>query len=472
MRLGSSNILGLAFDERGVSCADVAVDADKRVCRRLGRFDFPSDAGLAHAQACGAALSLYLKSHNFDSRRAIIGVPARWVISQLKDLQPTDRASTIDMLRLQAERLGPGGSELVVDVAGDALANVNRAMLIGILRPQYERLLTVASAAQLNVAAITSTTLALQALMTGQGETPLMLLTESGAELVAGDASSPRALRHLSSSNASQDTGADQLAGDLRRAIALGTLGGGTNAIRLWDGLGIDASRTRWLGDRAGVTIQPTPAATSLGLQIDSGALNGEANRSSPVAFLPAIALACGRAADLSVNFVAPRLAPPRVKRFGRKAIWAAALTATAIIGIVALYQAASSRETEADEYEAQLNAIDPDAKAAEATINRIAYGRTYFENRPPMLAAIREVGSAFPFDEPIWALSFRFGDNRKGEVQGKTTDQRLAFALRDRLMANPNLREVQLQDLRQAGGSGSRGEQSFSISFIYTGTE
>ncbi len=113
---------------------------------------------------------------------------------------------------------------------------------------------------------------------------------------------------------------------------------------------------------------------------------------------------------------------------------------------------------------------MEKDIKSAESTIDRISYGRTYFETRPLHLECLREVTMAFGYEEPIWTTSFNYRDNRKGQIRGKTTDENLILTVLDRLRANKKFASVQLNDSRAVGGKSN--EWSFTISFTFVAVE
>src|SRR4051812_15825964 len=155
VNVGSSSLLGLAVGERSIVCAQLANRAGRRVVRRLATFDLPPGATLEQPDAAGQALASFLRQHGFSATRAVVGVPARWLIATERDVPPADEEATRAMLRLQAERMSGGGDggELLFDYvdAGDGIgggarsgggsgsAGAGKGLLVGILRRQLER---------------------------------------------------------------------------------------------------------------------------------------------------------------------------------------------------------------------------------------------------------------------------------------------------------------------------------------------
>lgn len=477
MRLRGSNILGLAIDDRGVRCAEVVAQGSRRLVRRLARFQFPPDATPAAPAACGAALKTFLEKHEIGTRHAVIGVPARWLIALDRDLPPADKAAALDLLRLHAERLAAGGgTEMVVDVSGDVVPNTaTRALLVGILKPQIERIQAIATAAGLHVEAITSSSLATHAAIgaASRGE-GLVLLNEHGSEVVGGGTTAARLLKHAPGVTAASNASVVQLGSELRRTIALSGLlpAEGDRSLVVWNGAGLSADTLRELSDRSGASLRSTEiGAKSAGVEVSPIALNGEAATLSPDQFLPAIALGAGK--TLPVDFLHPRLAAPKPARFGRKTVWGALAGLVVLGGLLAIHQTAVSTADEAAIIEQKVQERDRATKDAKAETARLAYARGYFENRPPILQGLREVTMAFEFNESIWATSFSLKENGDGVIQGKATDQRLVLALRERMAKNPTLSRITIQNLQEAGTRGganrsSGGEQSFTINFKY----
>src|SRR5690242_13304528 len=117
VNVGSSSLLGLAVGDRSIVCAQLSTRAGRRVVRRLATFDLPAGVTLDQPDAAGQAFASFLRQNGFSATRAIVGVPARWLIATERDVPPADAESTRAMLRLHAERMsGAGeGGELLFD---------------------------------------------------------------------------------------------------------------------------------------------------------------------------------------------------------------------------------------------------------------------------------------------------------------------------------------------------------------------
>ncbi len=459
MRMGSSAILGLTLGDRGITCAQVVADGADRVVKKVGRFASPQSL-LDKPEEAGRALRQFLDAHGFDAGRAVVGVPARWIIAQEKELPPTDTAQALSILRLQSERMSMGESDsLVVDYAGELAAASHRVLLVGILRTQVERIQNLLEAADLTLTAICPSALATSAMV--GGDHSMLHLAPEGAELVQWRDGSPRLLRPIGVASDPAAAGAE-----MRRTLTMRP--GATGELLLCDGIGLDTSTRVALLTRIGGDAHVMSPDPSLHVRVDPGAMNGAALGLAGNAHLPAIALgvvALGRK-RLPVNFLQSKLAEKKNQRFSRQSILAAAAGVAIVLGLVLLYFTAQSREQEAAEIAVQIEKLKPDTRNAKAEIDRIAYGRTFFNARPPYLDCMRELTLALNYDESIWVSSMTLRDARIVQLQGRSTDRRLIVAFSERLKQNKNFSGVTLTDMRDAGAKSS--EITFSINCIY----
>ncbi len=453
MRIGGSAILALAFGDREIICCQTDGKGSARVVKKIARFDAAGPL-LERPEMTGQALAQFLEQHHIKAGRAVVGVPARWVIAQEKEIPPTDASAATAILRLQAERMAMGGDAggLIVDSAGDVVAGNTRVLLVGMLKAQIDKVRKLTDAAGLHLVAVCPTTLATSALI--ESDHAMLSLASTGAEFVQWQGGAARTLRPLASADP------QQVNLELKRILALG---GASGQLRV-----CDASGGAGL---AGLDAKAVSAA-ELNARIDPAAMNGSAATLKSAGHLPAVALSLVGLdeARLPVNFIDSRLAPEKTSRFGRPAYLAMAAGVAIIVGIISLVMTVHSREAEQAMLAEQLKKLEPDVKAAQARVDRFKFGRTFFENRGGNLDCVRQLSLAFNYDEPIWTTGITLRDNGEGTLQGKSTDQRLILALRDRLMNDKYFARVQLLDLREAGGRG--GEITYSISFVYGQSE
>jgi len=166
LRSGSSS-LGLLVSDRGIVCAQVAANGVERVVKKIGVFTAERSI-LESPEETGRALKAFLETHGYTATRAVVGVPARWTISQERDIPPVGPEEARAVLRLAAERLSLADSgSLVVDYAGALAPQKSKVLLVGILRTQLDKLTRLTEAAGLSLVGACPAALATSAFVGG-----------------------------------------------------------------------------------------------------------------------------------------------------------------------------------------------------------------------------------------------------------------------------------------------------------------
>jgi hypothetical protein len=491
--LSKSSFLGIAVGERSITVAEVAPSRggarDRWEVRRVAEFFPPAGEGAGDP---GQALGRFLRDNGFAGGRAVVGVPARWLVAREREVPPSGPEQAAEVLRMQAERVFSAElGDVAVDYAGAPDPSAPRTVLLMAMpRQQLQRVVAMVQAAGCEAVAVMPSTLALAAAATGgptgggNGAADGLVLNLSGdaVELSAHRAGAPRLLRHLpvrgpdlASQNGTRTAAVTSLAGEIRRTVATlprgaaAGAGGTSDTLRLCDGVGLGPIDADLLARQAGVELRPGGDLSGLGLA--STAMAG--GEGADPRFAPALALALigtARRAD-AVDFLHPKLARPRQRRFGRRGAWAAGVAAAVAVALLVLWLDARRMHRELVFLEDQIRLGQPDVLAAEETAARVGTARGWFDGRPPMLDVLREVTTAFPDEgERVYVTSFTFRDNRKGQINGKAADQRSILAISDRLKTNPAFADVKVLEMREAGGAAR--EMGFSISFTYLGPD
>lgn len=473
MKHRSSHCLGLAFNDRSIVCGEVAIHAEQRVVRRMAVFS-PAEPLFEKPDSTGQALATFLRQHRFRTSRAVVGVPARWLISGERDLPPADREQAVAVLRLHAERLSLSEQGEIVFDFSDSLDTLRggKVLLIGIQRLQLDRLEAVLEAAGVSIAAVTPTSVALACALEQPPDQPMLVLGRGGAELVWQAQGSPRILRHMAapSLNGHGAPALAPLGSELRRSVALAPTNGSgpPRELLLWDGVGLSEQEVGELSGRLGIAVRSNQGLASLGVQTESGADAPESDIAELYAPAMALALAGTGRCSLPLDFTHSRLAPPKRRRFGRKAVWTVALTATLASAAGALGWSLHQQQSEL----ASLRQLESESQGpveeAMKTNARVEYAQQYFDKRGRLLECLREVAEVFP-DEGIWVTRFELRADGKGQLQGKAADQRVPLSLADRLSGMTAFSEVRTVQVTEVNAPGGRSkEQSFTISFVY----
>jgi len=472
LKLLRRNILGLAIDEDGISCAQISASGGP-VVRRLGRLAFTEQASLKTPDALAAALRAFLKQHHMTASAAVIGLPARWLIAQQHEVPPADPAAAVAMLRLRAERMAVQDSHaMVFDFVGQTdRSKPSRVLVLGMLQSRLDEVAALCDKAGLTPLAAMPTVLAVSRVF-GSEEQPTVVISSRTADIAWEAPSGARLLRHVAAIGGGR-TSAVSLAGELRRTLVLNpALGPAPSGIRVWQDPTGAQEDLNLLQERSGLAAERIDARHLRQTTISPTALNGDADRLEADAFLPAIALAMTGAADGAppVDFLHSRLAPPVQQRFNRRTVQAIAAAVAVVLGLVVFYIHVQNREAEAIALESRLSEMADELRAAQTRLDRFSYGRRYYTDRSRVLDCLSHISAAFGTDSSIWTTRFQLYDGRRGQLLGRATDQRTVLSVRDRLAQNPVFENVSLTEMRTA--TGASGGITFSMTFDFVGGE
>src|SRR3954466_3312961 len=148
-------VLGIALGERGLLVAEVTcAGRESRVAQ--AEFAYPVGMSLDKAEALGKALGEFLRQRNIAARSAVIGVPAKWLITKSHSLPPADAETAQSMLRLHGETATPPElGEVVFDYAGRCSeSSQSSVLLVGLAKRRLQEVTTLASAAGLKLRSI------------------------------------------------------------------------------------------------------------------------------------------------------------------------------------------------------------------------------------------------------------------------------------------------------------------------------
>ena len=474
-------LLGLAITEQALLLAEVSGGgggAGPQV-RRLGELRYPEGALPTDLGTLAGGLRQLLKKERFTARRVVVGLPAKWVLTQMREVPPADAAAAANILRLAVETAFPADIKgLVFDYAGQPdRGHASDVLLLAAPGDRLAQIDALARGAGLNVAAITASVAALSCVGRGgagqasvAGRTVVAYLNGGGAELALSSHGVLDNIRHVAAAPAAAGAGVSaELAAELRRTFAGLPQNGSTAAdhrLVIWDGGGHSDQDLRDLGGRLGVETEVQQVA----------ALGADGALSSPASarYAPAIALALAALGGvLPVDFAHSRLAPLKPHTLRRKIIWGAALALVALGAVAYLVADTQRLATQTQNLQKRYAAMTPQLAEAHATLKRVAAARTWY---PPdrgdarFLSCLRSLTLMFPDDGSLWATSIEVQGTLKGQLTAKAVSSRSALAMMDRLSASGKFTGVTLLDLRDVGPASP--DVSISIAFTYVGKE
>jgi len=490
MALLGRRILGLAMEERGILAAEVQLSGQRAELRRAAEFAFPADLSLDGPQALGAALAEFLRTNHFSARSAVIGVPARWLLSKEKAFPPAGAGSLAGMIRLEAERsFATDLDDLLLDYAnGSAHAAGSRVLVMALSRDRGDRLTAMALAAGLKPKALTSASMVLAAALRPAAPSSLVLSVRPGhVEVCIRSGGRFRAVRHLpvalpggAGAPAAAEPGWGRtVADEIRRLTAIlpqDDADAPPEALSVWDGAGLDPDEFAGLGDPLSLQTELSAGLPDLGIVPSTGAQGDCSAAVAAAALALAGARNGGNGKRLPIDFLHTRLTARGKTRLGRRIalIAAAAAIVLAAAGFILADWRRSERELAG--LQTQLAAMKPDVEAARSVVQRIALARAWTDQRPRFLEPLRELAVAFPSDS-IWVTNIAMREDMRTVVSGKSADKQTVLDTLDRIRAAGTaaaepvagrraFSNVKLVYMRDAG-AGSR-EIAFSMSFDF----
>lgn len=480
MKVGNK-ILGLAVGHRSIVIAEVATKGDHHVVNRCAEFVFSEGLTMSSPGRMGEELHNFLRTHQFSSKDAVFGLPAKRLVTRRKEVPPASMAMAANTLRVQAE--GEFSSELddlIMDFAGAPSEKVaTTVLLMATNRALVGECEALARAAGLRIHGITSTTAALgraTSRLPG-GDGMVLSLGPNGAELVFQHGLDPAHLRHLNVT-----TGADSipaLAAEIRRTIAAIPQNGTPMTLALWNA-GAAQNAENVLEQRLSIPVT-APEVSKLALT----------NLAEAQKFAPAVALALAglEPKGLAVDFLHSRLAPPKApglsmeKKLGiAGGILLAGLVAFAYIDL-------NNEQTRLAEVKKVKKAHQARVDIANAEILRYKTAEAWLRLdkdastvSSPVRAALfvammRDLTQLFP-QQPntIWAtdVACKVSDPYKWEVKGKASSTAYADSVHSAMLRSSLFSDSQLNINVETAAPGQRGSGqtlwNFVLTFTYQG--
>jgi hypothetical protein len=460
----SGKAVGLAIGQKSILIAEVqAKGAGQRAVQQTTEFVYPEGISLATPAELGKALGQFLRAQKIGTRDAIIGLPAKRLVTRKKDVPPAQAAMAASTLRLQAE--GEFSSEhggLVMDFAGlTSTTEPTSVLLVATARDCIDQCTALAAAAGLRLRAITATAAALARVTGGlvNGEGVIVSVAPGNSELVVQHGDAPSQLRHLNVSEVESPEALAILAGEIRRTVAALPRNGSPLTLAVWDRQGDGGRMSGRLQERLNLPVTSPDFASGIA---------GGANL-KPFAPAIAVALAGTDASPLPLDFLHSRLAPPRERSNKRALGWAIAVAAAFVIAGIVAAMDLNQKESELADLQKRVNAMSDDVKTAQTAADRLRIARAWNSRNPRFVACLRDLTALFPDEGSVYATSLTLENDGSGRLTGKASTQQLALALKDKVMAAKGFTKPQLE-MRDSDRSDR--ETTFVITFVYRGTE
>lgn len=491
-------MLGIALGERSMLVAEVHASSAGPQVVKAAEFTYPEGQNLTKDPAAlGASLGQFLKEQHFGVRNAVVGLPARWVLSKTKEVPAIQDNLLADTLRLQAEsEFSSELGELVYDYAGTGNAatastgGTTSVLLVAVPKRHLDQVSQLAESARVRVHAVTPFSAALAASAKAAANAMTVVLGPWGVEFTAQDGGNPRVLRYVGTSADSAPT----LLGELRRAstrmprgatAAAGGDGASAQEIFLWNDSGADESSLQSIGQSLELSVRDGQLG-DLGVSAAPGVMNGR-DFATPIS----LAVAGMAPARGTVDFLDSRLAPPPEKRVDRRTVAAVLVVLLLGAGAALWYTNIQKRQAEVDTIVKANIERNPQRSAAEATVKRIQLAQRWHSDKPKFVACLTDLTEIVPTTSDIYGTNFNLKDDvaetptpgapanpskvknliMRGDLMGKATNENVVIALAQKLNASKRFKDAKVGNINRSGlQAGGRGptEISFVINFTY----
>ena len=472
--LGTQTILGLAIDDSGVVAAEVSVRSGQPEIKRTGLMAFDEKLSSDNAKDIGHKLRQFLRENHLSSKRAVVGIPTKWIVTKEIVAPPAPPDALAGMLSIQAERaFSLNASELVFDYCGcTSTSEKSEVLLVATQRQVVNQVKELMDAAGLQVRSITVSTLAFgKHLSEGGPQQRYGLYTRpTYCEFWSQSNGRLRSIQHIPMASASGTTErAELLTSTIQRLILLTSQQNQSppHEITMYDASNLPDEVIDRLHKQLTPQIRISNGNTELlskGLGL--GSVDGIENSQSIAA--ASLAITTLGAGKLSVDFLNPQIGRKKTSDRGRLTTWAAVAAVVLVVGIGVVIADWHGKRADIAVYSERLESIGEDAAAAREMVDRISFAGSWTSRKPQFLECLRQLTLAFPESPRVWATSLALREPAEGSLVGKAVDEASFSEVLDNIKLDSAFSGVMMMHLRDAGGSSM--EKEFVVTFKFKG--
>jgi len=472
--VGTRNMLGLAIDDAGVVVAELHVRAGRAEIRRAGEFLWGQEFTPDNAKELGLQFRRFLWEQGFSSRRAVVGLPAKWGLAKEMVAPPASPDALAGVLSIQAERaFSLNAAELVFDYCGTGNASEKSpVLLLAARRQMVSQVRELAGAAGLQVQSVTVTALACSRTSCAAGPAfQCGLYTRpTYCEFWSQSAGMPRSIRHLPivQDGVPQDY-AELLGSAIERLILLspGDDPSRPRQVAAYDACGLSDTAIDRLNERLGPGITVHDGRAGL---LSQGLALPDCPEGARSIAAVAVALTAVERNGPVIDFLNPRIGRQRTSGRRRAVAWATFVGMACVVALGVVVADWHGDKVAVAAYTSQLQQMGDDITAAREIVERVSYAGSWTSREPRFLDCLRELTLAFPEEPYVWVTSLRLNENGGGSLVGKAGSEGSFYEVLDKIRQNQAFSDVQMIHIRDAGRD-SR-EKEFAVNFRFRGTK
>jgi hypothetical protein len=473
--VGTRHILGLAIDDAGIVATELSVQSGRAQVRRTGELLWDQELTAETATPLGQRLRHFLREQGFSSKRAIVGLAARWVVTKEVEAPPASPEALAGMLSIQAERtFSMDADELIFDYCGrTSTTEKSPVLLLAVRRQIVDRIKKLAEAAGLQVQSITLSALACSKALSEGGLAGRygVYARPTYCEFWAQFDGSPRFIKHVALSKDGTPTAyEDMLASAITRLVLLSPMPGQQPPYQItaYDACGLPSETIDGLGKRLGSQIAVSNGRTGL---LSKGIGLQDRPEDARAIAAAAVAMIGVGPEKPPVDFLNPRVGAKKAVSHKRTIVWGAGIGGVCVLALLvflAYWHAYASATAANKEW---LKTHGDEINAAQEKMDRIKYLEPWIDRQPRFLECLKCLTEAFPEEPSMWATSLALNENGTGSVVGKTiSDVSFLDALNKMKQNQTAFSDIKMLYLREVGRD-SR-EKEFAISFKFRGVK
>ncbi|UCE47052.1 MAG: pilus assembly protein PilM, partial [Phycisphaerales bacterium] len=427
-----------------------------------------------NAKDLGQRLRHFLRENHLSSKRAVVGIPTKWIVTKEIVAPPAAPDSLAGVLGIQAERaFSLNADELIFDYCGKtSTTEKSDVLLVAAQRQVVRQIKELLDAAGLQARSITVSTLSLDRHFAPSEAKQRygLYAAPTYCEFWSQSKGRLRSIQHAPIEGTSDATKrAELLTSTIQRLVLLSSEQNQSppHEITMYDASGLPDG----IVDRLNKTLAPQITISDGNSALLSKAVastNGIADSQSIVAASLAITgLNVGR---LPVDFLNPHIGQKKASGRSPLTKWASIAAAVLVLGVGVVIADLNGKRADIAAYSERLGSISEDVAAAREMVDRISYAGSWTSQKPEFLECVRQLTMAFPEYPRVWATSLALSEQAEGSLVGKAVDEASFYDVLDKLKQNNAFSGVMMMHLRDAGGPGAPGEKEFAVTFKYRG--
>ncbi|MBN1628104.1 MAG: hypothetical protein JW944_16415 [Deltaproteobacteria bacterium] len=462
--------IGLAVEDNAILAVDAHRDKDRFTASLAKAFIFPKGVSLIDPEGFGKALGQFLQENRFSARKAIIGIPAKWLMLREKVVSSATDESIAGILKIYAERefsLSP--EELSLDYTGVTRNDGSRRLFLSaMLKGNLDKAILAARWAGLDVLSVTvSSSVAFSGILAGMSPPAprlFLYLRDGFAEFLVKDGDLTVDIKHIGKDFKKETA---SFISELRRIISNyshNSSNEGAGQLLVWNASSVSIrEELKSLSEAMSGNIRVIDGNRQTftdKLGVPSGG-DGE-TFIAPVMF----AWAFNRQEPFYVDFLNSRmnLKASVIKR--NQVLWASAAAACLLVLLSAIFFMWRGDKKDVSLLNARFDGMKGDMEAAKEVIQKVNMAAGWYSKRPGMLDCIKALTMTFPEEGTIWITNLALTEEMKGVMSGRATDEKSVIDILDKLKASKLFSDVQMIYLQD--NSSRSQEVSFSMNFSY----